>query len=410
MKRRNFFMTAGAFSLASIPSPRAKAKGSGRESGAQDAAGRFIGRMDPWIEVSLGHIRWNFSQIEKRVKVRVMAVVKANAYGHGLVDVALALEKAGVDAFMVGKLAEGVALREAGIQRPVLNFGPFGKEDCEAIIRNNLSQSVFSEEAAASLQEGALKIGNKASVHIDIDTGMSRTGIPYDKALPLIETIAEYSKIRIDGIATTLTEDPEFDKEQLRRFREVCSAGEKRGISLGLKHAASSAGIFAPPDFYLDMIRPGITLYGYYPNPKTQKEDLLKLRPALKLMAKVIFVKEMAPGDSISYHRVFTAQKRMTVATVGIGYSDGYSPQLAGKGFVSIKGKRYPVMAAVTSNHIMVDLDDDQNVRVGDDVVLIDGQRNTGLTADVLESQSGVSDYKILIGLSSLIPRTYVST
>jgi alanine racemase len=402
MKRRIFLETMGAGSLAALSDP----KGSWPQSAPAQERNEMSSHMDPWIEVNLDHIGWNFSQIKQRVKVCVMAVVKANAYGHGLVDVALALEKAGADGLMVGKLTEGLALRKAGLQSPVLNFGPFGKEDCEAIVMNNLSQSVYSEEAA-SLHETASRFRNKASVHIDIDTGMSRTGIPYDKALPLIEKIAALSQIKIDGIATTLTEDPEFDREQLRRFREVCSAAEKKGISLGLKHAASSAGMFESPEFYLDMIRPGITLYGYYPSAQTQKEDLLKLRPALRLMAKVIFIKDLRPGDSVSYHRAFKAQKKMRVATVGIGYSDGYLPQLGGKSFVSIKGKKYPVMAAVTSNHIMVDLNNDQEIEVGDDVTLIDNQKDTSLTADVLEVQSGVSDYKILIGLNPALPRRY---
>jgi alanine racemase len=404
MKRRIFLETMGAGSLAALSDP----KGSWPQNAPAQERSEIVGRKDPWIEVNLDDIGWNFSQIKKRVKVRVMAVVKANAYGHGLVNVALALEKAGVDGLMVGKLTEGLALRKAGLQSPILNFGPFGKEDGEAIVMNNISQSVYSEEAA-SLHEAASRFRNKISVHIDIDTGMSRTGIPYDKALPLIEKIAALSQIKIDGIATTLTEDPEFDREQLRRFREVCSAAEKKGISLGLKHAASSAGIFASPEFYLDMIRPGITLYGYYPNAQTQKEDLLKLRPALKLMARVIFIKDLLPGDSISYHRAIKAQKKMRAATAGVGYSDGYLPQLGGKGFVSFRGKKYPVMAAVTSNHVMVDLNNDQEIKVGDDVTLIDNQKNSGLTADVLEAQSGVSDYKLLIGLNPLLPRTFVS-
>lgn len=404
MKRRIFLETMGAGSLVALSNP----KGSWPQSAPAPGRNEMAGRKDPWIEANLDHLRWNFSQVKRYVKVRVMAVVKANAYGHGLVDTAMALEKAGADGLMVGKLTEGLALRKAGLQSPVLNFGPFGKEDCEAIVMNNLSQSVYSEEAA-SLHEAASRFRNKASVHIDIDTGMSRTGIPYDKALPLIEKIASLMQIKIDGIATTLTEDPEFDREQLRRFREVCSSAEKKGISLGLKHAASSAGIFESPEFYLDMIRPGITLYGYYPNAQTQREDLLKLRPALKLTAKVIFIKDLLPGDSLSYHRVLKARKRMRVATVGIGYSDGYLPQLGGKGFVSIKGKKYPVMSAVTSNHIMVNLNNDQEIKVGDDGTLIDNQKDTGLTADVLEAQSGVSDYKILIGLNPALPRKFLS-
>lgn len=336
-----------------------------------------------------------------------MAVVKANAYGHGLVEVSEALEKAGVDWLMVGKLAEAIQLRQAGVRCPILNFGPFNRQDCEEIIGLNISQSVFSEDAVF-LNEAASRLGKKASVHIDIDTGMSRTGILHDRALSFIEKIASLSQVKIEGLATTLTEDPEFDREQLKRLTGVCASAEKRGVRLGLRHAASSAGIFESPQFCLDMIRPGITLYGYYPNAQTQKEDLLKLRPALKLAAKVTFVKDLSPGESLSYHRLFTAPKKMRVATVGIGYSDGYPPQLGGKAFVSIRGKKYPVFPAVTSNHTMIDLLNDPEIKVGDHVVLIDNQRNSSLTADVLAESSGVSDYRILIGLNPLLPRKFL--
>jgi alanine racemase len=149
-------------------------------------------------------------------------------------------------------------------------------------------------------------------------------------------------------------------------------------------------------------------LYGYYPNAQTQKEDLWKLRPALKLSAKVVFVNELMPGESLSYLRAFTAPKKMRVATTGIGYSDGYAPQLGGKAIVSIRNKTFPVLAAVTSNHVMVDLNNDPDVQVGDDVTIIDPQTNSGLTADALADLGGISDYKLLIGLSAILPRTYL--
>jgi alanine racemase len=309
---------------------------------------------------------------------------------------------------MVGKLQEGLALRAAGVTCPILNFGPFDARDYEAIILNDLSQSVFSDEAI-TLNDTASRLRKRALVHIDIDTGMSRTGIPHDRALPLIEKIAALSQTKIEGVSTTLTEDAGFDKEQLERFLKVCRSAQDKKIQLGLKHAASSAGIFESAELYLDMVRPGITLYGYYPNSQTQKEDRLNLRPALKLTARVTVITDLQPGDSISYHRVFTAGKKMRVATVGVGYSDGYAPQLGGKGFVLIGGKRFPVMNAVTANHIIVDLNNDPEIQAGDDVTLIDGRKDSGLTADRLADLSGISDYRILIGLNPLVQRQYTS-
>lgn len=407
MKRRKFFKTIGLGSLAAFPHVKMSGALIGHETPPRPAS-EAHGHMDPWIDVNLDHIRWNFSQIKNLVKVPVMAVIKANAYGHGLIDVGKALEKAGADWLMVGKLQEGLALRATGVRCPILNFGPFNARDCEAIILNNLSQSVFSEEAI-TLNDTASRLKKRALVHIDIDTGMSRTGIPHDRALPLIEKIATLSQTKIEGVSTTLTEDAGFDKEQLERFLKVCRSAQKKKIQLGLKHAASSAGIFESAELYLDMVRPGITLYGYYPNSQTQKEDRLNLRPALKLTARVTVITDLQPGDSISYHRVFTARKKMRVATVGIGYSDGYAPQLGGKGIVLIGGKRFPVMDAVTANHIIVDLNNDREIQVGDDVTLIDGRKDSGLTADRLAALSGISDYRILIGLNPLVQRKYTS-
>lgn len=399
MKRRHFLRSVGAGSLAAI-SP---ALSSAPSTGEYEEIG-MVGRSDARAEVHLGRIIWNLTQLKKRAKARVMAVVKANAYGHGIVDVSRALEKAGADWLMVGKLEEAGVLREAGVRCPVLNFGPFDKQDSEEIVKLKISQSVYTGDAAF-LHEAAIKHGRKTSVHIDVDTGMSRTGAPYEKALPLIEKLVSFSHLQMEGIMTTLTEDPEFDREQVRRLLEVCSAAKKKGIPTGLRHAASSAGILISPEFHLDMVRPGITLYGYYPNAQTQKEDALDLKPALKLSARVIFIKDLEPGDSASYHRVFVAQRQTRVATVGIGYSDGYPPQLGGKGSVLIRNKKFPVLTAVTSNHLMVELGEDRDVRIGDEVVLIDSDRSAGLTADVLAEQSGVSDYKILIGLNPRLPR-----
>jgi alanine racemase len=408
MKRRNFLEVLGGGSLAAF-SPIVAAHRSAGEPGTGAAEGALLtipGHRDPRIEVNVGHIAWNLAQLRKRVKVPIMGVVKANAYGHGLVGVAKALEAAGIGALMVGKLQEAVILREAGIQCPVLNFGPFDRRDSREIIDRNISQSVYTEEAVY-LAEAAAGLERTASVHIDIDTGMGRTGVLPDRALPLIEKIASLLHLKIEGVCTTLTEDPEFDKEQLQRFLEICAGARRRGISLGWRHAASSAGVFYSADFYLDMIRPGITLYGYYPNARTRKEDALSLKPALKLSTTVTFIKDLSPGESLSYLRVFRAEKKMRAATLGVGYSDGYPFLFGGKVSVMIRNKAYPVLDAVTSNHVMVDLADDHEVRIGDEATLIHPDRSSGLAADALAERSGVPDYKILIGLNPLTPRVY---
>jgi alanine racemase len=398
MNRRHFIKAMGTGSLTALASA----------SSRQEPAAGPGGLGDPRIEVNLAHLRWNLSQLKSRVKVPVMAVVKANAYGHGLVETSRALEKAGVHSLMVGKLQEAVALRQAGIRCPILNFGPFDRGDGGEIIRSKISQAVFTDEAAY-LEEAAATAGETAAVHVDIDTGMGRTGAAPEEALPLIEKIASLPHVKIEGVCTTLTEDPVFDKEQLRQFLEVCAAAQAKGIPIGLRHAASSAAVFYSSGFYLDMIRPGITLYGYYPNARTRAEDALKLQPALKLSARVIFLKDLVAGGSLSYLRAIRVKKTIRVATVGIGYSDGYPPQLGGKVSVMIKGKTYPVLEAVTANHLMVELGDDRDVRIGDPVTLIDPDESSGLAADALAEKSGVPDYRLLISLNPMTPRTYSS-
>jgi alanine racemase len=408
MRRRSFLQAMGAGPLAALSSAEPGTRRNGPNPDERPAADTGSYR-DPRIEVNLAHVRWNLAQIANRVKVPVMAVVKANAYGHGLVGTSKGLEKSGAHSLMVGKLQEAVALREAGIRCPILNFGPFDRQDGAEIIQRKISQSVFTEEVAY-LEEAAAGLGETASVHIDIDTGMGRTGAAPGQALSLIEKTASLSHLKIGGVCTTLTEDPDFDKEQLRRFLEVYAAAKAKGISLGLKHAASSAAIFYSSEFYLDMIRPGITLYGYYPNARTREEDSLGLKPALKLSARVSFIKELAAGERFSYLRAFRAGGKMRLATIGIGYSDGYPFLFGGKVQVLIRDKKFPVLGAVTSNHMMVGLGDDREVRVGDEVTLIDPDRSSGLAADNLAEASGVADYKILIGLNPLLPRTYLES
>ncbi len=360
--------------------------------------------FDAWIELNLENMAWNLEKIRRQVRTPVMAVIKANGYGHGLVEVGRFLDESGIDSLMVCRLSEAVRLREAGVKCPILNFGPLFPEDADILVMHDISQTVFTGHTEA-LSKRAQNSGKKIKVHIHIDTGMGRMGIPYHEALPFILDTAALEGLRIEGISTTLTEDPEFDTVQMDRFLSLCGEAENMGIRLGRKHASSSAGIFGEKSLYLDMIRPGIVLYGYYPSRQTQQEDSFSLKHMLQLKSRVAAVKYLQPGDSISYHRAYKTNKREKIAVIPVGYSDGYPFQVVGKGFVLIRGQRFPVIGEITANHLEVRLHLDSPISVGEEVVLIGSQGRERIPANEVADWAGVSTYKILLRLNPLLPR-----
>ncbi len=360
--------------------------------------------QDVWIELNLENMAWNLDKIRRQVQVPVMAVIKANGYGHGVVEVGRFLDEAGIDALMVCRLSEAIRLREAGVKCPILNFGPLFPENAGILAGYDISQSIFTDQTE-DLSQRAQNLGTKIKVHIHIDTGMGRMGIPYYEALPYIVKTSALDGLRIEGISTTLTEDPEFDKVQMERFLILCKEVEKKGIRLGLKHACSSAGIFTGKSFYLDMIRPGIVLYGYYPNRKTQQEDLFSLKPVLQLKSRAAAVKILRPGDSVSYHRAYKAAEKEKIAVIPVGYSDGYPFQVIGKSFVLIRGQRFPIIGDITANHLEVRLPYDSPISVGEEVVLIGSQGRERILVDEAAGWAGISTYKLLLRLSPLLVR-----
>jgi len=361
-------------------------------------------RYDPWIELDMANLAWNLSQIRKTVKVPIMGVIKGNAYGHGLVEIGRALEKHGVDQIMVAKLQEAVLLRENGIRIPILNFGPLHESDAEVITQHNISQSVFTGEIHG-LNAYAIKIGKKVMVHIHVDTGMTRMGISSTKALPYIESVSKLEGISIAGISSTFTEGVELDKEQLRKFLEICQKARAKGVRVGLRHIASSDAVLDMPESYLDMVRPGTCLYGAYPNQKSQEADPLELKPVMQLKCRVVTVKSLEPGDGVSYHHSYKATKKEKVAILAVGYSDGYPHRAIGKAQVLIQGKRHPLIASVTANHCEVLLNKASTVRPGDDVVLLGQQGKESIWSPEIAEWDGTSSYKIMFGMSPFLPR-----
>jgi alanine racemase len=359
---------------------------------------------DPWIEIDLDNLAWNLSEIRRRVGNRpVMAVIKANAYGHGLVGIARVLEGYNVRHFAVGKVSEAAALRENGIGGTVLNFGPFSQEEADQVVRLDISQSVYSE-AVEILARAARGQGKQARIHIKVDTGLGRVGVPYYKARSYIERIASMPELAIEGIFTTLTEEPDFDRVQLDRLIQMCDAAEDKGISVGLRHAASSLAISNFPDSFLDMVRPGNAIYGLEPLAN------MDLKPVMSVKTRVVYVKRLRPGDSVSYHRMYMAERETLVATLPLGYSDGCPPQGVEEAEVLIRGRRWPLIAAVTANHCTVDVTGAEEVKIGDEVVLFGRQGGEELSIGEVAARAGSSVYKVAIGMNPLLPRVHIES
>jgi alanine racemase len=381
--------------------PAAQAKGALKAQEVSPAATR---RADPWLEISAAKLEWNLRQIQARVGgKRVMAVVKANGYGHGLVRVARVLEKAGVQDFLVAKLDEALELRAAGIRGRILNFGVFADGDAREIVRLGITQNVYTNQVDV-LARAASRAQRPARVEIKVDTGLGRFGLLHEQALDFIARVAALRGVQIEGVFTTFTEEPDFDRVQLTRLKEICRRAAERGVKFGLRHAASSAAIVDFPDAYeqLDLVRPGITLYGLYPSERAEKERKLDLRPVLALKARVAYVKTLRAGESVSYHRAFLATQPERIATLPVGYSDGFPRALAGKGNVLIAGRRCPIVA-MSANATMVRLGDPP-AAIGDEAVLIGSQGDATIPASEVARQIGSSVYGVAMGMSALLP------
>lgn len=403
--RREFLKLAGAASLGATVVGSANPSGAGWATPVGVTTGEAA--ADPWLEIDLKNMAWNLAQIRRRTGSRpVMAVIKANAYGHGLVEIGKFLEKQKIEFLAVGKFHEALQFRENGVKTPILNLGPFSQHEAAEIVRRNISQSVYTD-GFMFLAEAARKLKRQAKVHLKIDTGLGRVGVPHRQALAFVEKVAANSAIQIEGIFTPFTEDDEFDKVQLERFLEICSAAKQRGIATGLRHAASSAGILSFPPSHLDMVRPGIAIYGQYPSVREYQARQIDLRPVMSLKARVMYVKTLQPGESVSYHRAFVAQQETQVATLPIGYSDGYPSQAAGKAEVLVQGRRWPVIALVTSNHATINVTGAEGIKIGDEAVIFGKQGEGEINAEELAAWAGVSVYKILIGMNPLLPRVY---
>ncbi|MBS7651649.1 MAG: alanine racemase [Candidatus Bathyarchaeia archaeon] len=357
-----------------------------------------------WLEVDLDCVTHNLEEIRRRVGVEVIPCVKANAYGHGLVPIVAHLMRRGVRRVLVAKLWEAKQLRGAGLDCGIINIDPiFSNEQYDYVIEEGVTQAVFTREVADRLSKTALRLGLEAGVFVKVDTGLGRVGVRYGEAADFIEYISSLPGLRLEGIFSTFTEDRAYDRIQLERMLAVEGELRRRGIDPGTRSIASSNAILHMPESYLDAVRPGLTIYGVYPEEE-DREAGLDLRQALSFKARIELVKWIEAGDPLTYNRRFIAPERMKVGTIHAGYSDGYPRGLSSKGLVRVGGKMCRVLGSVSVNHHIIDLEGVE-AKEGDTVELIGREGEN--TISNLARQAGVMTYTLCVGLNPLTPRVY---
>jgi alanine racemase len=363
--------------------------------------------FDPWVEIHRENLRHNVAEISRRVSARpILAVIKNNGYGMGVVNIAQLLEpQPEIFGFAVVKLHEAFSLRDAGIRKPILLLGPFDEQNLADAVAREILPMVYTALGPA-LDKIAAKGQKPVSLHICVDTGIGRVGVPYHQAAPLVRDLAGRNSVHIEGTMMTFTEDPDFDNEQLRRFNQTCLALEKEGIALGKKHAASSFPLFQHPDAFFDMVRPGMAIYGIYSEDEFRHMGIMDLRPAISLKARVIYAKKLRKGDSAGYNRAYLAKDDVWVATIPVGHADGW-PRVAAKGAkIRINGDLYPVIATVSASHCIVEIGAEEKVKIGNVAILFDAQ--SGSRPEDVSEACGASVYDLTMHLNPMLPRRVV--
>ncbi len=365
-----------------------------------------------YADIDLDAIYENVKNAKALLKkdTKMMAIVKADGYGHGAVEVARQIDEL-VDAYGVAILEEGIELRKAGFTKPILILGYTPKPLYPAMIRYDIATAVFTMEMAKEISDTAVAMHKNANIHIKLDTGMSRIGFAITKeSKEIIEQIAKLPGIEIKGCFSHFARMDEKDKtkanEQFAKFTKMVNALEKDGVDLGIRHISNSAGIMEAPEVQMDMVRNGICLYGLYPSEEVQKERL-PLKPAMGLKAYVSYVKTLEPGVEIGYGGTYTTTKKTRVATIPVGYADGYSRCLSGKGSVLIHGKKAPILGRVCMDQFMVDVTDIDNVCVGDRVTLFGKDGDSCITIEEISAMAHSFNYEFVCDIGKRIPRVY---
>ncbi|MGL4362741.1 MAG: alanine racemase [Cellulosilyticaceae bacterium] len=366
------------------------------------------------LEVYTDAIRHNYKEIRKIIpkETEIMAIVKADGYGHGAREVSKILQKLGADRFAVAIAKEGVELREEGIVKPILVLGYTPAADIPYIIRYNLTQTVFSYEMAEYISQEAVKLGESVNVHIKVDTGMGRIGfLANPESIEDVKRIMKLPFINVEGIfthfATSDEQDQSYTKEQWSIFSGFLNELQEVGVNIPIVHAANSGATMHHAYTHLDVIRPGIIMYGYYPSNYLHGKKL-NLKPAMTLKTQVVHIKELPIGQYISYGKNFCTSNKTKVATIPIGYADGYSRRLSNKGRVLIRGEYAQVIGNICMDQFIVDISHIEDVKVGDEVVIFGRQGNKTIAIEELAYLTDTINYEIMCMIGKRVPRVYI--
>ncbi|SHJ15612.1 alanine racemase [Clostridium amylolyticum] len=366
-----------------------------------------------WAEISLDNLAHNMREIRRVAKSKdIMAIIKADAYGHGAMDVAPVLLENGATSLGVAVITEAIELRKAGIKAPLMILGYTPLTFSKEIIKYDIQQTVFTFEYAKALSNEAQKLGITAKIHIGLDTGMGRIGfLPNEESVNEVYAISKLPNIEIVGLFSHFSsadeEDKDYTYEQLDKFNNFYHELTKKGVKPKIRHIANSAAIIDLPETHFEAVRPGLILFGYYPSEEIHKEKI-HLKPVLTLKTDVVHVKTMEKDMYISYGRKYKTEKESIIATLPIGYADGYTRLLFDKAKVIINGKLAPIVGRICMDQCMVDVTDIGEVKVGDEVILIGQQGNVKFDADDIAELLGTINYEIICMIGKRVPRVYI--
>lgn len=364
-----------------------------------------------FAEIDLSAIAHNVNAVKKRVHpAQVMAVVKADAYGHGVIPVARTAIANGASYLGVALIEEGIELRNNGFEQPILIFGGTIESQLKDFMTFNVEATVYTRAIALAFSSLSKQYQTPVTIHVKVDTGMGRVGVPWQDAVDFIEYVTSLEGIELKGLYTHFATSDERDKSfanlQFERFQRVIAQLEAKNIHIPLKHAANSGAILDLPETYLDLVRPGVMMYGYYPSDETTES--IKLKPAMTFKSSVSYVKHVPAGTSVSYGRKFIAKQPTKIVTIPVGYADGYNRRLTNKGRVTIRGKQYPVVGRVCMDLILADIGDNDSIEVGDEVILFGRPEKNAFTVYDICTLIDTIPYEVTCWVSRRVPRVYI--
>ncbi|MBU5460095.1 alanine racemase [Anaerostipes sp. MSJ-23] len=364
--------------------------------------------------IDLDAICHNIKEVKRVIgpDVKVMPVIKADGYGHGAVPIAKALNEIGADAFAVAIIEEGITLRKNGITQPIVILGYTSEYQYSSLIQYEIQPTVFCYEMAESLSKIAAALGQNAKIHIKLDTGMNRIGFkPTRESLEIVKKISKLPNIKIEGIFTHFACADEADKtsakKQKAEYDKFIGWLSEEGIEIPVKHVSNSASIIDMKDWRMDMVRSGIITYGLYPSEEVSK-DVLDLRPAMSLKTHIVYIKEVGPGEGVSYNHTFVTKRNTKIATIPVGYADGYPRALSSKGRVLIRGQYAPIIGRICMDQFMVDVTDIPDVSVMDEVTLVGVDGENRISVEEVANGAGSFNYEFVCGVSKRVPRVYM--